>query len=179
MYDDLMDRKEFMENARRGFYCMMCSLEGQEAFYTRKRLKFFGSNSHITYHNDFCKLMTRHAFPGAYNDYKNFNVYVSNLLKVTTCYTSLTNNLNSQHIPNHNSSKEPPMSDDMKKLIKNPFNITVGWDIDKCDIQLTNGLPFFDCYDFCRHFNIARPVSLLDGDIESMGVIYDYLMQFK
>lgn len=50
MYDHLVERKEFMENARKGFYCMVCSLEGQEAIYTRKRLKMFGKGTHVNYH---------------------------------------------------------------------------------------------------------------------------------
>lgn len=55
---------------------MVCSLEGQEAIYTRKRLKFIGAGSHVEYSKEFCNLMVDHAFPGAYNDYKNFNVYL-------------------------------------------------------------------------------------------------------
>lgn len=63
-----------------------------------------------------CDLMVKHAFPGAYNDYKNFNVYLSNIMKLTTCFTSKTNNLSSKHL-DLDSPKTPPMSEDMKKLI--------------------------------------------------------------
>ncbi len=114
MYDALVKRKEFMENSRKGFYCMFCSLEGQKAIYTRERLKMFGSEAHVKYHPDFCNLMVDHAFPGAYNDWKNFNVYISNVIKMTTCFTSETNNLSSKNfnLP-MDSEKEPPMSKEM------------------------------------------------------------------
>lgn len=51
--------------------------------------------------------------------------------------------------------------------------------LDSCDLARRNGIPFFSCKSFCKMFNIAKPVSILDGDIESMNVIYDYMMQFK
>lgn len=60
--------------------------------------------------------MVKYAFPGAYNDWKNLNSYLSNLIKLTTCYTSETNNLSSKHM-NIDSDKTPAMSDAMKKLI--------------------------------------------------------------
>lgn len=169
-----------MENARRGFYCMICSLEGQEAIYTRKRFVGFFEVCHINYHQDFCNLMVDHAFPSAYNDWKNFNVYISNIIKMTTCFTSETNNLSSKNFNMKIDSKDkPPMSKDMKELIKNPLNLEKVSSLDDCDIARTHGIPFFSCKNFCKTFNIAKPVSLLDGDLKSMDVIFDYLMQFK
>lgn len=70
------------------------------------------------------------------------------------------------------------MSDAMKKLIKNPLNLENIEDLDNCDINLTNGLSIlgYSCKPFCQAFNIGKPVSILDGDIKSMDVIFDYLM---
>lgn len=175
MYNDLVKRKEFMENTRKGFYCMMCSVEGQNAIYTRKRLTFFGESAHIKYSKDFCNLLVDHSFPAAYNDYKNLNTYFSNLIKLTTCFTSETNTLNSSNMK-IDSDKTPPMSDEMKKLIKNPLNLENVNDLDSCDIARTNGIPFYDCENFCKAFNIAKPVAILDGSPEGLRNIYEYMM---
>lgn len=123
--------------------------------------------------------MVQQAFPAAYNDYKNFNVYLTALLKLTTCFTSETNNLNANHM-SLDSEKNPPMSKELEKLIKNPLNIKVDWDLDKCDIARTNKINLFGgCQDFCRTFNIAKPSPILDGDLENMELIYQYMNQFK
>lgn len=88
--------------------------------------------------------MVGQTFPAAYNDYKNLNNYFSNLVKLTTCFTSETNTLNSSNMK-IDSDDTPPMSEDMKKLIKNPLRLESVSDLDDCDIALTNGFPFFSC----------------------------------
>lgn len=43
------------------------------------------------------------------------------------------------------SKEKPPMSEEMKKFIKNPLNLEDVSNLDDCDIARTNGIPFFSC----------------------------------
>ena len=52
----------------------------------------FVSNK-VLYNHEFCKVMSNNAFRGAYFDYKDFSHYISELLKLTTCFESETNDV--------------------------------------------------------------------------------------
>lgn len=69
---------------------MVCSVEGQRAIKTYKFLPF---SNKVLYNHEFCKVMSYNAFRGAYFDYKDFSFYISELLKVTTCFESDTNDV--------------------------------------------------------------------------------------
>ena len=85
-------RVEFLDNTRKGFYCLMCSLEGQDSMYTTWKIFRWLYNRRVYYHRDFCLLIVAHTETTSYDLYKNFNRYLRKLLKLLTCVERPTEN---------------------------------------------------------------------------------------
>lgn len=78
-------RIEFLDNSRKGFYCMMCAIEGQKAVFTTWKIFKWLYNRRVYYHKEFCLLIVQHTETTSYDIYKNVNHYLRNLLGFLFC----------------------------------------------------------------------------------------------
>ena len=179
LYFDLNTKHEFMENSRRGFYCVLCSVKGQEAIKTYKMFKFACNNT-IYYNQQFCEVMTNWTFRSSYEQYKSFNHYLKNLLRTFTCINLKPAEDGKDGNFDYKSTKPGPMSKELTKFIDNPLNIkSTGMEACELAFQSNSFFKFMNCRTYCNQFNIAKSVPILDGDVPSLNFLYKYLKQYN
>ena len=182
-YYELNQKVEFMENARRSFYCMLCSKEGQDSFIMPLK---FSSLYHVVYSTPFCQTIVNWSLNVNYELYNTYNEYISALLKMTTCINlSDGGRAEANHggaaNPDFKSNSPPiPLSRELKKFFSNPLENDNSWSFETCNLSAGSSFGFFwKCLSYCNRFNIAKPDKALDGDIDAMKAIYDYLLPYE
>lgn len=180
IYFDLNTKHEFMENSRKGFYCVLCSVKGQEAIKTYKMFKFACNNT-IYYNQQFCEVMTNWTFRSSYEMYKSFNHYLKNLLRTLTCVNVKKQEEDGKEGNfDYKNNKASEMSPELKKFIDNPLNLkSDGMETCELAFQSNSFFKFMNCRTYCNQFNIAKSVPILDGDVPSLNFLYKYLRQFN
>lgn len=183
IYFDLNTKHEFMENARRGFYCVMCSVKGQEAIKTYKFFSWAAKNT-IYYNQQFCEVMTNWTFRSSYDMYKSFDHYLKNVLRTMTCIklSSGEEDKGAKGNVDYKSDKPPAMTKELEKFIDNPLNLknhSSGMEICEVAFQSNSFFKFHACRTYCNKFNIAKPVPMLDGDVNHLNFLYKYLKQYS
>lgn len=201
-YEKLTRKAEFMQNARRGFYCMLCSSTAKDYISTNR----FGFPSFLWYSKDFCQMIYSQAFPSIYQIYKSYNPFLKHLLKMLMCIKPKGTGANNAQggSSGQPGAKEPgaqltftpmslsvdlkisnPMSSltkQMRNMLDNPLNIawTKKFNMELCYNTDPNSFTFtLSCMGFCENFNVARASRLMDGDIEATKAIYDTLIQYE
>ena len=76
LYDELTYRAQFMENSRRGFYCLMCSVEGQDALFTTWWIFKYLYNRRVYYHREFCHLIVNHTGALTYHLKEDYTLWL-------------------------------------------------------------------------------------------------------
>ena len=179
-YYSLINKKtEFLENARRSFYCVLCSVEGQEAIDTWP----LGFTNNFKFSKDFCNSMVRHAFRATYELYNTYNEYIRNILKMLQCTTNegTNNERNTGGSSNSDFTKNRPPKDldrVERDLIENPLNNVSSFRFETCnftDKYFNTAL----CLFFCGKFHMAKPTTVLDLDIERLHAVYERLLPYE
>ena len=75
MYDSLTRKVEFLDNTRKSFYCMMCSVRGQKAIHASHELYAWAYRRTIFYDKEFCHMLVDHTHMESYHKYKGLNKY--------------------------------------------------------------------------------------------------------
>lgn len=192
-YADLTYRTEFLDNSRRGFYCMLCAVEGQKAIHSSWKLYSWLYSKRIYYNQEFCDMIVTHTETTSYALYKSFNHYLQNLVGALTCITApspeTANNgnndakgaLDGKNGNNNLMDTNPPVLPLSKqKILENPLNLRDWFWLEVCDFA--NGsdfLRFEKCEFYCQQWNIAKAVPNFDGDIVAQKKLVDYLKVYK
>jgi len=178
-YRLINEKTEFLENARRSFYCVLCSVEGQRAISTY----FFKYINNFMYNDNFCKTMVNHGFRITYELYNTYNEYISSLLKMVQC-VNLTggNNRNVTGGSNTNNykSNRPPteLSPEEKKLIENPLDNDASVRFEACNyVEGYAGITA--CRWFCGKFNMAKPTTELDLNLTRLMAVYKRIKPYE
>lgn len=180
-YDSISRRTEFLENARKSFYCMFCSVEGQKAVRTWHLIK---SISNIEYDISFCGSIVRNTFQINYELYNTYNLYVTNLLKMSMCVTVNDQGSNGTAQAGSNNanykSNSPPtaLSKEEKAMIGNPLKNDDTWDMGACRHGFA-ALNYWACVPYCNDFNIAKPSPGLDGDMRALHRVQQKLEKYE
>ena len=190
-YADLTYRTEFIDNSRRGFYCMLCAVEGQKAIHTSWKLYSWLYSKRIYYNQEFCDMIVTHTETTSYALYKSFNHYLQNLVGTLTCVTTPQaedkngggkggnvdkNNGNGNLL----DSNPPQLPLSKQKILDNPLNLQDWFWLEVCDFA--NGsdfLRFEKCEYYCQQWNIAKAIPNFDGDVIAQKKLVDYLKIYK
>lgn len=180
-YKLLNERVQFLQNSRRGFYCMICSVQGQKAIHNTPWIFKWIYNDRVYYNREFCKMLIDHAFRITYELAKTFNHWLRALVTVTTCIDGLPGKGGSATNDSKNaggaSGAQSPI---VKALIKNPLNLGDYFKLEMCDLATdSNFLVFEKCEFWCQEWNIAKPKSLFDSDIRALRRLYNYLITIE
>ena len=180
-YADISRKTEFMENARRSFYCMLCSVEGQASI---KTVRYKPNYSTVNYTMDFCNTIIRQSFTVTYLMYNTYNRYIKNVLRMSTCLNnteqSSGTNTNASGSSGDFRSKRPPsqLSIADRKLFHNPLRYNDFLKMEACYIS-KGYLNNVFCTIYCSAFNIAKPHRLLDGEIDALLQVYNRLTKLE
>lgn len=207
LYSSLSKRLEFVENARLGFYCTLCS--PKLAKNTRNTWKIFRIfyNRRIYYNMEFCKKVHTHAFHTTYEMWKDFQPYVRSVIKTLSCVKFNENRLNggasdplmllakdadgkSNSAANAGGAKTGAelkqnwigvkLTAKAKEMFDNPLGIRGGFKFATCDLINSQGTFFrIFCQRFCESFNIVKPTPTFDGDIKALKQTYDHLVRYE
>ena len=182
-YNEISKKTEFMENARRGFYCMLCSTEGQRAIDTW--IPFIGKAvNNIRFNDAFCSSIIRHSFSINYHLFSNYNKVLSNLMKMVQCVSvegngdNLGNSMNTSGKSFKSSRPPTKLSKEEKKMIANPLNLESHFKMWSCQYA-SSFLGSWACRYYCGKFNIAKPTPIMDGDAMQLKILYDKFKQFE
>lgn len=177
-YTLLNQRVQFLQNSRRGFYCMICSVQGQKAIHNTPWIFQWIYNDRIYYNREFCKMLIDHSFRITYELAKTFNHWVRALVTVTTCIDGLPGKGgNDSKNAGASSGAQSPI---VKALIKNPLNLGDYFKLEMCDLATdSNFLVFEKCEYWCQEWNIAKPKSLFDSDTRALKRLYNYLQTIE
>jgi hypothetical protein len=207
-YADLTLKVEFLENSRRGFYCSLCAGEAKDFIKTYNRAFNFFWDDRIEYDETFCNMIHEWTFRTIYTSWKSFRPYVSSIMKMLLCVNPLNpdgNNIKGgnkparQNIGNNADETVPmqfnaqyvqfdlnlsnpldPLSDKMKKIFNHPMVPHHPFKMETCNGAVPGDFFFFSrCEPFCQEWNIAKPVSLFDGNVKKIKLVYDYLLQYE
>jgi hypothetical protein len=195
-YKDMTTRFEFMQNARRGFYCMLCDANARRYIRTRKNNPFQPT---IKYSRDFCEMVYNNIFPAVYQTYRSYNPFLTNLFRMLACVTPKDpakqgNNGGAPVIPNAEPEVIPlslrvnlkakvphdflPVP--LKKLYRNPLKLNSKFWLNWCYGANPRGFWFpIRCYYLCDNFHMTHASALFDGDIDSMETIFKELERYE
>jgi len=191
-YEAITRKVEFLDNARRGFYCMLCSANSKEdlKIYGRIRNGLFANG--IVYSHEFCKDMVANILPTVYVTWKSFQTHLSRLLKVLLCVTRKTQkaglfdglrNDDGNFYPNYDVSGKNPLKllpQSLKRIIKYPMGEVSMAGLEVCNETELGGLMFgINCNSFCSSFKITKPTELFDHDSHSMMRLYNHLIKYE
>lgn len=200
-YDLLNKKAEFMQNARRGFYCMLCNAKSKEYISTFRAI----IDSRLWYSRDFCQMIYSQSFASVYKMYKSYNPFIKALMKMLTCIKPKKAGANPQQ--GGPSKQEPsgpqvqvtvqfnPVSlgmdlkvkDPIKKLpeaarkmFENPLGLKSQVWLEICFDSDPTGVFFgMKCMGFCENFRMSERSQLLDGDLDALQTVYDQLLQYE
>lgn len=80
-YDSLNKRANFLQDARRGFYCTLCNARAKDYISTFR----IGIDSRLWYSRDFCEVLFTNAFTAVYQMYKAYNPFIKSLMHMMMC----------------------------------------------------------------------------------------------
>lgn len=76
LYAELSYRVQFLENTRRGFFCVICSVKGQKNIFTTWRVFNWFYNRRVYYDKEFCNDIVAHTEPITYHLYKDYSEFL-------------------------------------------------------------------------------------------------------
>lgn len=200
-YEKLNKKAEFMQNSRRGFYCMLCNAKSKEYISTFRAL----IDSRLWYSRDFCQMIFAQAFSPVYMIYKSYNPFLKALMTMLSCIKPRSaGNSNQQQQTKTQDNNGPqatvkvsfnPVSlsmnlkvkdpikllpPDAKKMFENPLNVKKkGW-LEICYNSDPSGVFFgLKCMGFCEAFRMTKRSKLFDGDIDAVQTLYEQLLQYE
>lgn len=193
-YAEQNRRIQYLQNARRGFYCMLCDAKAKKYILTRRYNPLPKS---IKYSRDFCQLSYNWMFTSVYMVDRAYNPFLKHLFRLLSCVKPLEKDSSQNNVPGvveDNESFNPlslqlnlkthepysKLPKELKKMFKNPLNLKrKGW-LDNCYNSDPQGFWFpINCYYFCDNFNMIKAQSTMDGDIDANKVVYDLLQQYE
>lgn len=183
-YWAITQKIQFIENTRKNFYCILCSIEGQKSIHNSPKLYSWLYNKRIYYDDEFCNIYVERTFTVSYQKWTTFNDYISDFLKITTCLSPSKNNSKNPNPPSELKKNLPlrSLTQFEKKLFSNPLNLENGSLMAPCDEAFGN-IDFDHLYIFCdfwcQSFNIAKAINIHDGDIKASYKLYKYLKPLK
>ena len=130
-YHQLNKKAEFMQNARRGFYCMLCNAKAAQ--YT-KRYRFNPFlDSTLYFSREFCQMIYTWSFPAVFSVYKQWNPFMKYVLEMLMCIK-----------PAGTAPTNPGVGNDNQK--NNDFGIDINVNVNvNVNVKLdTPQLPNFD-----------------------------------
>lgn len=175
-YRMISEKTEFLENARRSFYCLLCSVEGQTAIGTWTFRPF----NNIRYDQKFCRSIVQHTFRINYELYNTYNDYISNLLKMLKCVTipDTTNPQADRTVSRNTSdvnfrSTSPPrkLTREENKMIESPLKNDQWFRFEVCNKFDATG-EGLSCRFYCSQFNMAKPTASVDFDMYALERVY-------
>lgn len=173
-YRMINEKVEFMENARRSFYCMICSIEGQRAIDTW-RVKHF---SNIRYNTKFCETIVNHSFRINYELYNTYNTYISSLLRMKMCVSLTANGANrGSGSGNADFKKDVPpvqLTIEERDAIEDPLENQKHFAFEACNTG-KNYIGNAACIFYCGKFNIAKPSPELDLSTHALKAVFTRL----
>ena len=210
-YHQLNRKAEFMQNARRGFYCMLCNAKASTYIKTRRFNPLFDPT--IYYSKPFCQMMYTHAFPAVFSVYKQWNPFMKYVMEMLMCIKPSGTESKSQggqqesngnqndfgidvkvnvnvnvdidipSLPTFNLADKNPIKNlpkKMKEFFENPMGVKAkGW-MELCFDSDPNGLFFrLNCMGFCSEFRMTERSQVLDGDLDSMKILYDHVRSYE
>lgn len=205
-YEMLNRKTEFMQNSRRGFYCMLCDVNAKNYIKTHRWV----IKSHIWYSKSFCQMLYTQTFESIYFMYKSYAPYLKNLMKMMACIRPKTSGTpkigggNDNHggndLINVNvnvniqvnapllaagadfASSDPfsRLSSEARAFFNNPLGLSSKAWLEICyNSDPTSVFFSFKCMGFCAAFDIVRRSRTLDGDIDSIKMVYEQLVQYE
>ena len=198
-YWAITQKIEFIENTRKNFYCMLCSVEGQQSIHTSPAIYSWLYNKRVYYADSFCNMYVDKTLTISYQKWTTFNDYITDFLKITTCFTPQKNeeqNKDGKKKENDektilNSKRDPNFLKDVpvrrltyleEQIFKNPLNLENTSLMAPCDEAFGNydyDHLYIFCDFWCQSFNIAKAVSIHDGDLKAMYKLYKYMKPLK
>lgn len=179
-YRMINEKTEFMENARRSFYCIFCSVEGQRAVDTW----VLGIANNMRYNMNFCQSIVHHTFRINYELYNTYNDYLKNLLKMTQCVTANGKNGTNQATGGSSNanfkSNSPPvqLTKEEKSMIENPLKNDNWFSFETCN-KGKDYLGMTACIPYCTMFNLAKPKAALDFDMYALHNVYRKIAPYE
>jgi hypothetical protein len=195
MYEGLTRRAEFMQNARAGFYCMLCHGNEGDGIYT---MRLF-IKSRIYFDKTFCQMIFKETFPAIYNIKRGYNQYIKYLLKMLTCIkpknainSDARNNQSRGTNPNLNTvdvhtplyemlnykNRNPyaHLDKDDREMFKNPLKTSHAFAIEACyNVDPESVFFRLRCSSFCQRFKMTKRSKYLDGDVKTLYIIFKRL----
>ena len=203
---DLLNRKaEFMQNARRGFYCSLCNPLARDYISTfRTTIK-----SRLWYSKDFCQAIYGQTFAPIYQIYKAYNPFLISLLKMLSCIKPRGSAYSQQSGGNQGAQKQnegpqvnvqvnlnfnpvaltmnlgvknpfSKMSKEAKKLFENPLNIKSKAWMEVCyNSDPTSVFFSLKCMGFCENFRMTKASKQMDGNLNAIKKVYEQLTMYE
>ena len=188
-YHQINEKAEYLHNIRASFYCMLCSVDGQTAIST---WKISDSFNEINYGTDFCKEIVNHTFQPTYMLYDNYNLLLSNVIKMLTCVfpgeeqelvedSSSTSFKKPKEVDHDFESDQPPydLDENEESLIENPLSMSDFGATITCDVGNDTAMWFTACEYYCQKFNIAKATPFYDYDATQLYALFTYLEQYE
>lgn len=193
-YQQLNHKAEYLHNVRASFYCMMCSVEGQKQV---SSWRLISSASNVNYGPEFCREIVAHTFQATFMLYNNYNLLISNIIKMLTCVqvpisnqaqnTNLGGGGGSGGQPNvaantDYESTDPPyeLTEGVVEMIDNPLGMSDYGSTYTCDWATGSSFMFFTkCEYFCQKFNIVKANSFYEYDAFKLRNLFDYIRQYE
>ena len=193
-YAKLNKKMQFMQNSRRGFYCMLCNAKATDYIKTYRAIL----TSTLYFSNDFCKMLYSQTFTSVYGIYRQWNPFMKYVLEMLMCVKPKNQEGRTQQndVPNQEQSENEEVIDmsfdlsqkdptrsltkEAKELLKNPLGVKgKGW-MELCfDSDPTGNLFGIMCMGFCEEFKMTKRSKLLDGDLNSMKTLYDHIRKYE
>lgn len=86
-YEELNYRVQFLENTRRGFFCVICAIKGQKAIWTTWSVINFFYSRRVYYDKEFCNDIMAHTEPLTYFLYRDYSEYMKQVITMFSCVT--------------------------------------------------------------------------------------------
>lgn len=196
-YKELNRKMEFLQNARRGFYCMLCDADARRYILTRRHNPLHAS---LKFSREFCELTHDWMFTAVYMLYKSYNPFLKHLFRMLSCVSpkneakkgGLGGNKGADvdveikfqpltlRLKMNTQEPEAALPEKLKKLFDNPMQLRKrGW-LEPCYNADPKGFWFpLRCYNFCDNFKLVKASSLFDGDVDAMEIVYHELEQYE
>lgn len=202
-YERLNRKAEFMQNARRGFYCMLCSAKAKKYIFTYRAIL----TSTIYYSKSFCQMIYTQTFNSIYSTYKQWNPFLKYALEMLMCVKPNEDKNQPAQSQNQGQNDDPKQRDildmlkeqaemltfdlsqkdpiknlskEAKKMFENPLGLKAkGW-LELCYDSDPLGTFFsLKCMGFCSEFMMTKKSSLMDGNLDSFKNVYDHIKNYE
>jgi len=204
-YETLNRRANFMQDARRGFYCTLCNAKAKDYISTFR----FGITSRLWYSRDFCEMIYTQSFAAVYGIYKAYNPFLKSLIQMLMCIKPRTGNNNNNQQGGSNSQnnqggpgplvvvnvhpvsidvdlkvknplKDVKLPEPVRRMFDNPLRVTSKFWMEICYNSDPTGFFFgAKCMGFCENFEMTQASKLMDGDIDALKMVYNTLTEYE